>query len=126
MRRDIFARRGVGVIVEVILEVILGCGHGSKRNGREAGRFAAVAQTRNETDDFRAHDTPSNTAIPIRNISASEIRYTVIHCSSLKKMRGTIAIGTIISGANPIPWEYGGRGRAHKSARPAGTFARAG
>jgi hypothetical protein len=26
-----------------------------------------------------------------------------------------IAIGAIISGANPIPWEYGGRGRAHKA-----------
>jgi hypothetical protein len=80
-------------------------GHGSKRDGWKVGGFAAAAPTRNEADDFRAHDSPSSTVIAIRNMSASEIRYTVIHCGSLKrKMRGMIAEGAIISGANPIPW----------------------
>jgi hypothetical protein len=31
------------------------------------------------SEGFRAHDIPSNTAIAIRNMSASEIRYAVIH-----------------------------------------------
>ena len=46
---------------------------------------------------------------------------------SRKRMRGMIAGGgTIISGANPIPRERRGRGRARKRAPPAGAFARTG
>jgi len=40
-------------------------------------------------------------------------------------MRGMIAVGAIISGANPIPPAEGPRAGA-KCAPPAGTFARAG
>jgi hypothetical protein len=97
--------------------------------GRKIRRLAADAtRARNEADDFRAHDIASHTAMATRNISASEIRYAVIHClSSLKrKMRGMIADDTIISGANPIPWEHGGRGQARHRAPPTGAFARAG
>jgi len=42
-----------------------------------------------------------------------------------KRMRGMIAVGAIISGANPIPPAEGPRAGA-KRAPPAGTFARAG
>jgi hypothetical protein len=43
----------------------------------------------------------------------------------MKKICGMIAVGAIISGANPIP--RGGRWRAWTKATPrAGTFARAG
>jgi len=41
-------------------------------------------------------------------------------------MRGMIADGATISGANPIPWEYGGRWQARHRAPPADAFAHAG
>jgi hypothetical protein len=58
---------------------------------------------------------------------ATEFTFAVIHCSSRfkKEMRGMIAVGAIISGANPIPPAEGPRAGA-KRAPPAGTFARAG
>jgi hypothetical protein len=58
---------------------------------------------------------------------AIEFRYAVIHCSSRfkKEKRGMIAVGAIISGANPIPPAEGPRAGT-KRAPPADTFARAG
>jgi hypothetical protein len=50
--------------------------------------------------------------------SATEFRYAVIHGSSRfkKEMRGMIATGAIISGANPIPPAEGPRAGAKRAA----------
>ena len=56
----------------------------AKRNGREIRALASAVRRRKEADHFRGQDSPSPTTIAMRPISASDIRYAVIHCVSCK------------------------------------------
>jgi len=99
VRRDIFAWRGVGTIIRPRRQ--------AKCDRREIRRlnFGAVARTRNEPHDFRGQDTASHTTIAIRNTSASEIRYAVIHDASfsMEKMRGRSRVTRDHFGREPYP-----------------------
>ena len=70
--------------------------------------------TRHESDDFRAHETPSHIAIAIRPTSASEIRYAVIGSSLVELgVRHDRKGAAIISGANPYPSKPNGAACGH-------------
>ena len=78
IRRDVLARRGVGVIHGGIIEP----NRVAKRDGRKIGLLAAMLGARNEADDFCAHENPSHIAVAIRPASASKIRYALMPISS--------------------------------------------
>jgi hypothetical protein len=109
-----------GRCIRISYREIAGLNHRTKRNGWKIGRRSRVAmRRRDEADHLRAHANPSHTAIATRPSSAREIRYAVIHLlfSFQKSMRGMIVDDAIISGANPIPREWRGRGRARGARR---------
>jgi hypothetical protein len=96
----------------------------AERDGREVRRLAEAAGAPNETDDLGTHDKPSRIAMAMRPASASDIKYPVMRCSLLDQNARQIAVGAIVSGANPIL----SRGPLADAGvrRRAGTFARAG
>jgi len=84
--------------------------------------------TRNEADDFRDRAMPSHTAISIRNISASEIKYAVMHRSFREQDNARHDRGWSVRSFQARTLSPGSEGAAgaRDSAPPTGTFARAG
>jgi hypothetical protein len=72
IRRDVFARRKIGRVRRRLVH------RGAERDCREIGLFMIMPGARDELDDYGTHEGSSHTAIAIRPISASDIRYAVI------------------------------------------------
>jgi|ERR1700730_8973477 len=75
----------------------------AESDGRKVSVLAIAAGPPDEADGLFAHDRPSQTAIATRPASASDIRYAVMRALSFaNKNARQIAVGAIVSGANPI------------------------
>jgi hypothetical protein len=71
-RLDILARRRIDMIPGEIMH------DGAERDGRKIRLLVIVPGARDKLDDFGTHEGSSHTAIAIRPINASDIRYAVI------------------------------------------------
>ncbi|HVX78855.1 MAG TPA: hypothetical protein VHB49_22200 [Bradyrhizobium sp.] len=68
--RIVPARNGIGTIHDEIIHPPLE----TKNNGWKVGPLMMAPRTRNEPDDFSAHDHASQTTMMTRPVNASEIK----------------------------------------------------
>ena len=97
---------------------------GTERDGRKIRLLVIVSEARDKLDDVGTHRGSSHTAIAIRPISASDIRYAVIGFSLELNVRHDRACDHF--GREPISLLQGPLAAVALATPHAGTFARAG